>query len=102
MLRFGGDDKTIFNGVTVQGNVGLRYVQTKTTSSGGVAFPTNTWYTTGRNATPCGGAAGPNGDQHLVLAEAQLLAFSNGGGSPTTSAASRTTTGCPASTSASA
>ena len=53
MLRFGGDDKTIFNGVTVQGNVGLRFVRTETTSSGGVAFPTNTWYNT-VIATPCG------------------------------------------------
>jgi TonB-dependent receptor len=53
MLRFGGDDKTIFNGVTVQGNVGLRFVRTETTSSGGVSFPNDTWYTTVA-ATPCG------------------------------------------------
>jgi TonB-dependent receptor len=53
MLRFGGDDKTIFNGVTVQGNVGLRFVRTQTTSSGGVAFPTSTWYAVAA-ATPCG------------------------------------------------
>jgi hypothetical protein len=59
MLRFGGDDKTIFNGVTVQGNVGLRFVKTKTTSSGGVAFPTDTWYTSAmpRRATA---PLGPN------------------------------------------
>ncbi|CAN5472656.1 TonB-dependent receptor [soil metagenome] len=52
MLRFGGDDHTMFGGITVQGNVGLRFVRTDSTSSGGVAFPTNSWYQAAA-ATPC-------------------------------------------------
>ncbi|MBO9706821.1 MAG: TonB-dependent receptor [Caulobacter sp.] len=52
MLRFGGDDKTIFNGIGVQGNVGLRYVHTKVDSSGGVHFPNDSWYTLAA-AVPC-------------------------------------------------
>lgn len=39
MLRFGGDDHTIFGNVTVAGNVGLRYVRTEENSDGSVAFP---------------------------------------------------------------
>jgi hypothetical protein len=58
MLRFGGDDKTIFDGITIQGNAGLRYVHTKLSSSGGVAFPNNIWYATAA-ATPCGAPLSP-------------------------------------------
>ena len=45
MLKFGGADKTIFNGITVSGNVGLRYVETEDSGKGGVAYPTSNWYT---------------------------------------------------------
>ena len=44
MLKFGGPDKTIFNGITVTGNAGLRWVQTVDESSGGISYPTSTWY----------------------------------------------------------
>lgn len=44
MLKFGGADKTIW-GMTVQGNVGLRAIQTEDASNGGVAYPTANWYT---------------------------------------------------------
>ena len=80
MLRFGGDDMTIFNGITVQGNVGLRFVQTKTTSSGGVAFPTSTWYTSAAT-TPCNAPLGPNSVTNISCwLTPDLLNFSNGGG----------------------
>ena len=38
-LKFGGNDATIFNGVTVTGNVGVRYVETQNISTGGVNYP---------------------------------------------------------------
>jgi TonB-dependent receptor len=80
MLRFGGGDMTIFNGVTVQGNVGLRFVQTKTTSSGGVAFPTDTWYTSAIT-TPCNAPLGQNSVTNISCwLTPDLQKFSNGGG----------------------
>ncbi len=42
-LKFGGKDKTIFNGITVEGNTGLRWVQTQDVSTGFVQNPANTW-----------------------------------------------------------
>ncbi|MDV6330756.1 TonB-dependent receptor [Asticcacaulis sp. 201] len=44
MLKFGGADKTIFNGITVKGNAGLRWVQTVDETSGGISYPTSNWY----------------------------------------------------------
>ena len=38
-LKFGGKDKTIFNGITVEGNTGIRWVQTEDISRGYVQFP---------------------------------------------------------------
>jgi TonB-dependent receptor len=82
MLRFGGDDVTIFNGITVQGNVGVRFVRSELTSSGGVAYPTADWYQQ-IIAHPCNGA--PLGGNAVVnpacYATPALLAFSNGGSS---------------------
>jgi len=46
MLKFGGADKTIFNGITVRGNAGLRWVQTIDETSGGISYPQSTWYAT--------------------------------------------------------
>ena len=46
MLKFGGKDKTIFNGITVEGNAGVRWVQTEDNMSGGISYPTSTWYST--------------------------------------------------------
>jgi TonB-dependent receptor len=39
-LGFGGDDKTIFGGISVVGNVGLRVIRTTETSDGAAGFPT--------------------------------------------------------------
>ena len=39
-LKFGGNDKTIFNGITVVGNAGVRWVQTEDASDGYLKFPT--------------------------------------------------------------
>ncbi len=44
MLKFGGKDKTIFNGVTVQGNAGVRWVQTTDESTGGIMYPQSSWW----------------------------------------------------------
>jgi TonB-dependent receptor len=80
MLRFGGDGKTVFDGVTVSGNVGLRFVRTETTSSGGVAFPTSAWYTQAA-ATPCNNPlSGGNVTNISCWLTPSLLNFSQGGG----------------------
>ena len=49
MLKFGGPDKTIFNGITVSGNVGLRWVQTVDETEGAVIMPNDNWYTSQLN-----------------------------------------------------
>jgi TonB-dependent receptor len=80
MLRFGGQDVSIFNGITVQGNVGVRFVHTDLNSSGGVAFPNANWYQQ-IIARPC--TTGPLPTNVVVnpacYATPALLAFSNGG-----------------------
>ncbi|UAL10123.1 TonB-dependent receptor [Caulobacter segnis] len=79
MLRFGGQDATIFDGVTVQGNVGLRYVHTDVSSSGGVAYPVSTWYATAA-AIPCSTPLSGNNVTNISCwLKPELLAFSNGG-----------------------
>jgi len=45
-LKFGGNDATIFGGVTVTGNIGVRYVETQNISTGGVNYNTMTYATT--------------------------------------------------------
>ncbi len=45
-LKFGGNDATIFNGITVTGNIGVRYVETQNVSTGGVNYTDNTVYAT--------------------------------------------------------
>lgn len=82
MLDFGGDDKTIFNGVTVVGNVGVRVVQTTEIGNGSVGFPD----ATALNAlAPCGTPLGPN---QVVNPKCYLtpgiLAFASGGGTANT------------------
>jgi TonB-dependent receptor len=82
MLNFGGDDKTIFNGVSVVGNVGLRVVRTTEIGSGSVGFPSADTL----NALPaCGTPLGPN---QVVNPKCYLtpsiLAFASGGGTPNT------------------
>ena len=57
MLNFGGDDKTIFGGVSVVGNVGVRVVQTTEISTGSVGFPDSTAFS---GLAPCGTDLGEN------------------------------------------
>lgn len=59
MLKFGDASTTTwFDGaLTVNGNVGLRWVQTKVESNGGVAFNNPTWYTT---LAPCSTPTSPS------------------------------------------
>ncbi|ESQ87416.1 hypothetical protein ABAC460_19000 [Asticcacaulis sp. AC460] len=58
MLKFGGADKTLFgSSITLNGNIGVRYVQTKVESHGGVAFNNANWYST---LAPCNTPTGPN------------------------------------------
>jgi TonB-dependent receptor len=40
MLKFGGDNAIVGNGVTIRGNVGLRYIHTVDESEGSLLFPT--------------------------------------------------------------
>ena len=83
MLKFGGPDKTLFDtGVTVQGNVGVRYVSTEDQSTGGVTYPTSAWYTGLMGAQPCGNPLLPG--QVINVAcyiTPALQAYSNGGSS---------------------
>jgi TonB-dependent receptor len=53
MLKFGGADTTVFGGITLNGNIGIRYVETEVESHGGVAFNSaqTNWY---NNLLPCG------------------------------------------------
>jgi len=57
MLKFGGPDATIFGGIRVNGNIGVRYVETEIDSNGGVAFNNPAWYA---NLAPCSTPTGPN------------------------------------------
>ena len=52
MLKFGGKDKVIFGNITLDGNIGVRWVQTTDVSSGYVQDPTNAWYQQGTAADP--------------------------------------------------
>ncbi|MFC4307886.1 TonB-dependent receptor [Steroidobacter flavus] len=79
MLRFGGDNATIF-GIGVRGNIGLRYVRTDVSSDGAVVFPVSTWYQTAA-ATPCNAPLVGADVTHLSCwLTPELLAFSNGAG----------------------
>jgi TonB-dependent receptor len=78
MLTFGGNDKTLWGGITVVGNAGLRYVETEDTGQGGVAYPTSTWYNQVAT-TPCNAPLGPNSVTNLSCwLTPDLLNFSNG------------------------
>jgi TonB-dependent receptor len=80
MLRFGDDDRRLFGRIGVRGNIGVRYVQTKVESSGGVAFPVPSWYQLAA-ATPCGAPlAGDSVTNVSCWLTPDLLAFSNGVG----------------------
>ncbi|QAY80024.1 TonB-dependent receptor [Sphingosinicella sp. BN140058] len=80
MLRFGGDDRTIFGGVSVVGNVGLRVVRTRENSEGSLAFPAATIFANlPACGTPLSGTAIVNPSCYLTLA---IRAFANGGVTP--------------------
>lgn len=82
MLNFGGDDKYLFNGVSVVGNIGVRVVQTTEIGDGSVGFPTADAL---NNLPACGTPLGPN---QVVNPSCYLtpgiLAFASGGGTPNT------------------
>jgi TonB-dependent receptor len=84
MLKFGGKDKTIFGGITVDGNVGLRWVQTEDISTGYTQYPLSA------GVAACSSAAGaaPPSEQVGCLANAgapnivSAINFSNGAYAP--------------------
>ena len=78
MLDFGGDDKTIFGGVSVIGNVGVRVVRTTEFGEGSVGFPTATTLSA---LAPCGTTLGNNQvvNPSCYLTPA-ITAFASGGG----------------------
>jgi TonB-dependent receptor len=78
MLRFGGPDKTIFGGVTVDGNVGVRVIETREHGEGAVEFPTESQAF--GNLPACGTALGPNQvvNPSCFLTSA-VMDFANGG-----------------------
>jgi TonB-dependent receptor len=80
MLDFGGDDKTIFGGVSVVGNIGVRVVRTTEFGDGSVGFPTAD---TLNALAPCGTPLGPNQVVNpRCYLTAGVLAFAAGGGTP--------------------
>jgi TonB-dependent receptor len=81
-LDFGGDDVTIFNGVSVVGNIGVRVVRTTEDGSGSVGFPDATVL----NALPpCATPLGPNQVvQPRCFLTPDVTAFASGGGTPNT------------------
>jgi TonB-dependent receptor len=79
-LHFGGDDATIFGGISVAGNVGVRVIRTKEDSAGSVGFPTATSLT---QLPACGTPLGANSVVNpSCFLTASVLAFANGGGTP--------------------
>lgn len=82
MLNFGGDDRTIFNGVSIVGNVGVRVVRTTEFGNGSVGFPSSD---TLNNLAPCGTALGPNQVVNpSCFLTPGVTAFASGGGIPNT------------------
>jgi len=73
-LKFGGNDATIFNGITVVGNVGVRYVETQNISTGGVNYTDNTVYPTSPTSLQPVDPSNPTGPQVLVVNPAYYIA----------------------------
>jgi TonB-dependent receptor len=87
MLNFGGPGSDIF-GVNVVGNVGVRIVQTKESSNGSVSYPDTTNLAA---LAPCGTPlTADNVVNPSCFLTPQVLAFSNGGGSPNSYTATHT------------
>ncbi len=86
MLRFGGPEAVVADGVTLSGNIGLRVVETNLVSSGAVNFPATlpTSASTCTPLTPAQIAALPPGAYPvsvtcLIANSTDDLKFSNGG-----------------------
>ena len=63
MLKFGGKDKVIFGNVTLDGNIGVRWVQTVDVSSGFVQIPTAASWTSTLTCVTTGPTAQPADQQ---------------------------------------
>ncbi len=78
MVGFGGDDLEIL-GVTVAGNFGARYIKTELTSTGGITYPSSSWYDNEAAGTPCNTPVSGNNVTNISCwLKPELLAFSNG------------------------
>jgi TonB-dependent receptor len=78
MIAFGGDDLAVF-GMPVSGNIGARYIQTELTSTGGVSYPDNSWYTAQLSSVCNAPLSGNNVTNIGCWLNSGLGAFSNGG-----------------------
>ena len=74
MLKFGGDDTKIGN-VGFRGNIGVRYVETKVSATGGIQYPI--WTPPAPQPPPAPGQ--PDRTDPLTLTPADDIAFMNGG-----------------------
>ncbi|GAO79417.1 TonB-dependent receptor [Sphingopyxis sp. C-1] len=76
MIKFGGGDKLMLGSVNLQGNVGLRVVRTKITSTGSVAFPAANIFD---NLVPCNTPlTGNNVVNPRCYLTPEIIAFANG------------------------
>jgi iron complex outermembrane recepter protein len=73
MLKFGGDETKIGN-VSLRGNIGVRFVKTTVSATGGVQFPI--WTPPAPQPPPAPGE--PDRDDPLTLTPADDIAFMNG------------------------
>ena len=89
-LKFGGNDKYIFGGVSLVGNLGVRVISTTDISSGSVSFPASNLIAQ-LQGVPCGTPLAPNSvvNPACYLTQA-IIDFSNGGGTPNDIRASHT------------
>ena len=78
MIAFGGNDLAVF-GMPVSGNIGARYIQTELTSTGGVSYPDNSWYTAQAGSSCSAPLIGNNVTNIGCWLTPSLGAFSNGG-----------------------
>ena len=87
MLKFGGKDKVIFGNVTLDGNIGVRWVQTEDISRGYVEYPTaSSWAgTLTCDTTQDAYSPGCLKTSSTATNLANAIAFSTGGGTALTS-----------------
>ncbi len=80
MIAFGGDSLAIA-GIPVSGNIGARYIKTELTSTGGISYPTNSWYSqiTAPGSATCNSPLSGNNVTNIACwLTPDLGAFSNG------------------------